>query len=159
MIRKTSQTQTYPTHLDTTDTELNERTQHLPTRHLVRRAADRALDEQTVVMRRDLRTREARARVKADTVATSTAVDLDLARVRLEVLRRILGGDTALDGESALGDGVLGQAELGQSGACSDLNLCSDDIETSDFLYRSISKWRELKYKGDVCVPVIVCST
>ena len=133
-IRKCSQTQTHPTHLDTTNTELDERTQHLPTRHFVRRAADRALDEQTVVVRRDLRASEAGARIETDTITARAAVDLNLARVRLEVLRRVLSGDTALDGEAALGDGVLGQTELREGRASSDLNLRGDDVDASNLL-------------------------
>ena len=50
----------------------------------------------------------------------------------MEVLRRILGGDTALDGESALGDGVLGQTELRKGRASGDLDLRGDDIDTRD---------------------------
>ena len=156
-IRKCSQTQTPLTHLDTTNTELDERTQHLPTRHFVRRAADRALDKQTVVVRRDLRTREARARVKADTVATSTAVDLDLARVRLEVLRRVLGGNAALDSETTLGDGVLGQTELREGRASSDLDLRGDDVDASDLLCEEISSM--MQYRVLSYLPVMVCST
>ena len=133
-IRKCSQTQTPLTHLDTTNTELDERTQHLPTRHFVRRAADRALDKQTVVVRRDLRASEAGARIETDTITARTAVDLNLSRVRLEVLRRILGGDTALNGEAALGDGVLGQTELREGRASSDLNLRGDDVDASNLL-------------------------
>ena len=55
----------------------------------------------------DLRTSETGAGVETDTISTSTAVDLDLTGVGLEVLRCILSSDTALDGEAALRDGFL----------------------------------------------------
>ena len=106
----------------------------------------------------DLGTSETRAGVEANTISTSTAVDLNLSRVRLEVLRRILGGDTALNGEAALGDGVLGQTELREGRASSDLDLRGDDIETSDLLCRS-QRQQTVIHEKYADSPVIVCST
>jgi hypothetical protein len=120
--------------LDTTDTELDECTQHLATGYFVGRAADGDLDEKRVVVGSDLGTGKARAGIETDTITTSAAVNLDLACVRLKALGRVLGGDTALDGKATFGDCLLCQAKLRKSGAGSDLNLGSDDIEASDFL-------------------------
>lgn len=85
-------------------------------------------------MGRDLCTSEAGTCIETDAVATSTAVHLDFTGVWLEALSGILGGDTALDRETALGNSILGQTELGEGCTSSNLDLSSDDIESSDFL-------------------------
>jgi len=54
--------------------------------------------------------REAIATVKAHSVTTCRAVHFDLASIRLEAFCGVLGGDTALDGETAGGDTILGEA-------------------------------------------------
>lgn len=82
----------------------------------------------------DLGTSETRAGVEANTISTSTAVDLNLTSVWLEVLSGILSGDTALNGKSTLGDGFLSKTELGQGRASSDLNLRRNDVDAGDFL-------------------------
>lgn len=120
--------------LDAADTELDERAEHLPARNLERRAVDGALDEERVVVGRDLRAGESRARVEADAVAAGTLVDLDLARVGLEALRGVLGRDAALDGVTALADRVLREAELGQRRSGGDLDLGGDDVDAGDGL-------------------------
>ena len=85
-------------------------------------------------MRRDLRAGETRAGIEANTVATSRAVDLDLAGVGLEVLCRILSRDTALDSETTLGDCLLREAKLGKCGTGCDLDLGGDDVDAGDLL-------------------------
>lgn len=39
--------------------------------------------------------------IQTDTIATCGSVDLNLAGVRRETLRRVFSGDTTLDGETA----------------------------------------------------------
>jgi len=53
----------------------------------------------------------------------------------LESLGRILSGDTALDSETTLGNGFLGKTKLRKSCTSSYLNLSSNDIDASDFLW------------------------
>ena len=60
---------------------------------------------------RDLRSSETRTSVQSDSVSSSTTVDLNLTSVRLEVGSGVLGRDSTLDGESSLGDCILGQAK------------------------------------------------
>jgi len=50
-------------------------------------------------------------------------------------LGRILSGDTALDSETTLGNGFLGKTKLRKSCTSSYLNLSSNDIDASDFLW------------------------
>ena len=82
----------------------------------------------------DLRTSETGAGVETDTISTSTAVDLDLTSVGLEVLRRILSSNTALDGEAALRDSFLRKTELGKRRTRSNLDLCCYDVDASNLL-------------------------
>jgi hypothetical protein len=79
-------------------------------------------------------TGEAIATIEADAVAASGTVDLDLARVWRKAIGGVLGGDTALDGEAAGRDGVLGEAELLERGTCGDLDLGGDEIDAGDLL-------------------------
>ena len=72
--------------LDTTDTELDKSTKHLSASDLVGRTQTCALDKHAVVVRSDDSTGETVTTVETDTVATSRAVDLDLASVGLEGL-------------------------------------------------------------------------
>ncbi len=120
--------------LDTTDTELNEGTKHLSAGNLIGGTTDGALDEQRVVMRRDLCTCKAGGGVETDTVTTCTTVDLDFTGVGLEVGCRVFSGDTALNGKATLRNGILGKTELGKCSTSCNLNLGSDDVETSNFL-------------------------
>jgi hypothetical protein len=76
--------------------------------------------------------------VQTNTVTTSRTVDLDLTGIGGEALGGILGSDTTLDGETASGDAVLSQTQLLKSGTSGDLNLGSDDIDTSDLLSDSV---------------------
>jgi hypothetical protein len=51
----------------------------------------------------------------------------------LEALGRVLGGDTALNGETTSGDTILGEAKLCEGRTSCDLNLGCDDINACDF--------------------------
>jgi len=142
--------------LDTTDTELDKSTEHLATGDLVCRATDRALDEQAIVVRlhgahtlnpstainfsdayRDLCASEPVRCIETNTIATCTAVYLDFSGVWLEANCRIFGGDATLDRKASASDGLLCQAKLGESRACGNLDLGSDDVDTSDLLYET----------------------
>jgi len=124
--------------LDTSDTELNERSEHLSSGNLKRGTADGALDEQRVVVRGDLRTGVTGRSVQSYTVTTGRSVHLDLARVRLETLRGVFGGDTTLDGETTSVDVLLGQTELSKGDTGSDLDLGGDNVDTGDLLCDSV---------------------
>jgi hypothetical protein len=91
-------------------------------------------------VRRDLSASKTGTGIESDTIATSTAIDLDLSSVRLEVCSRIFGSNTTLNCEPAPGDRVLRQTELSKSRASCDLDLGSDDIKSGDFLCYRIGK-------------------
>lgn len=119
--------------LDTSNTELDQRTEHLPPSNLISGTANGTLDKQGVVVRSDLCTGITRARVQSDTITTSRSVDFNLTSVRLEVGRGILSGDTTLDSKSSPVDVLLGQTKLSEGHTSSDLNLSSDDVNTGNF--------------------------
>ena len=96
--------------------------------------SQRQLLQLTSTTYRDLCARETGAGIETHAVATGTAVHFDLTRVRLEVLRRVFGRHTALDGETTLGDGLLSESKLGECSTCRNLDLSSNDIDASDFL-------------------------
>lgn len=85
-------------------------------------------------MRRDDGSSKAISTIKTYTVTTGGAVNLDLARVRLETLGWVLGGNATLNGEAASRNAVLGKTELLQRGTGSNLNLCCDNIDACNFL-------------------------
>lgn len=118
--------------LDASDTELDQRTEHLPSSNLISGTANGTLDEQRVVMGSDLRTGITRARVQTNTITTSRPVDFNLTSVRLEAGRGILSGDTTLDSESSSVDVLLGQAKLLESHTSSNLDLSGDNVDTGD---------------------------
>ena len=93
-----------------------------------------ALDQHRIVMRCDNSSGETVSTIEADTVTTRRAVDLNLSCVRLEALSRVLGGNTALDGETTSGDAVLGEAKLCERRTSCDLDLGSDNVNAGDFL-------------------------
>lgn len=76
--------------------------------------------------------------IKTDTVTTGRTVDFNLSCVWLETLGRVLGGDTALDGETTRGDTVLGKAKLCEGRTSCNLNLGCDDIDAGNFLCNSV---------------------
>lgn len=117
---------------DTSNTELDQRTEHLPPSNLISSTANGTLDKQRIVMRSDLRTSITRARVQSDTITTSRSVDFNLTSVRLEVGCGILSGDTTLDSKSSPVDVLLGQTKLLEGYTSSNLNLSSDDVNTGD---------------------------
>jgi len=57
-------------------------------------------DQHGIVVRSDDSSCKAISTVKANSVAACGPVDLNLAGIGGEALRRVFGGDTALDGES-----------------------------------------------------------
>lgn len=77
---------------------------------------------------------EAGAGIETNTVATCATVDFNFTSIRLESSCSIFGGDTALNSETALGDSILGETELWQSGTSCDLDLSSNNVDASDFL-------------------------
>jgi len=74
--------------------------------------------------------------IQAHTIATGRTVDLNFSSIGLEVLCWILRGDSALDRESTNLDFVLGQSELWEENARSDLNLSRHNVNARDFLCR-----------------------
>jgi hypothetical protein len=91
-------------------------------------------------VRRDLGTCKTGTSVESDTITTSTAIDLDLSCVWLEVRRSIFGSDTTLNCEPTPGDRVLRQTELRKSRTSCDLDLGGDDVKPGNFLYYRIGK-------------------
>jgi hypothetical protein len=93
-----------------------------------------ALDQHGVIVRSNNGTGKSVTTIKTDTVTTCRAVHLDLSGVRSEALGGIFGSDTALNGETAGGNAVLRQSELGKRRTSSNLNLSSNNIDAGDFL-------------------------
>jgi len=98
----------------------------------------RALDQHRVVVGGDDSTSKAISTIKTHTVTSRRSVDFNLTGIWSEALGGVLGGDTALDGETPGGDSVLGEAKLLQGGACGDLDLCRDDIDAGDLLRNGV---------------------
>ena len=84
---------------------------------------------------RDLGPSESRAGIESNAITTGRPVYLYLASVRLEAMSCILGRNTTLDGEASFCDCFLRESKLSESSTCSDLNLCRNNINASDFLY------------------------
>lgn len=141
--------------LDSTNTELDQSSQHLATSDFEGSSSNRALDEQRIVVRlfggkvgsawfternsvarthRNLSSSETRTSIQTNTISSGTPVHLNLSSIRLETSGRIFGSDTALDGVTSLGDGVLGKTEFGKSGSSGDLDLGGNDVDSGDFL-------------------------
>lgn len=83
---------------------------------------------------RYLCSRESRTGIETDTIPAGATVHFDFPGVRLEVLGRIFGGDTALDSKTTFGDVILSQAKLGKGCTSCDLNLGRNDVDTSNLL-------------------------
>jgi hypothetical protein len=117
-----------------TDTELDESTKDFPASNFVCGAVASALGQNGVVERGNDGTSEAIAAVETDTVTTGRSVNFNLARIRLEALRRVFGRDSTLDGKASSGDAILGETQLGKCCACSDLDLGCYNVDTGDLL-------------------------
>ena len=104
--------------LHTTDPHLREGTLCLADHALKGGVVGGDFHQQAVVVGRDDRTAVDVASVKTDAVSAGTAVGCHLSSVRGKVVLRVLGGDTALEGEATGGDILLlrdaddGMAEL-----------------------------------------------
>lgn len=96
--------------------------------------SDEVLVEEDFLTHSDLSASETRTSVETDTVAASAAVDFDLAGIRLEALSGVFGGDTALNGETTLGDSFLRKTELGEGSTGGDLDLSGNDVDASNLL-------------------------
>lgn len=111
---------------------------------------------------RDLRTSETGGCIQTNTIATCAAVYFDFSGVWLEASSCIFGGDTALNRKASASNSVLRQAKLRKSRARGNLDLGSDDVDTSDLLYKQDTNALGTKKnisKQIRLVPVIVCST
>jgi hypothetical protein len=73
------------------------------------------------------------ATVQTDSVTASGTVHLDFASVWGEAIRWVLSCDTALEGETARRDVVLGQSELLERRTGGDLDLGSDNVDAGNF--------------------------
>jgi len=120
--------------LHTTNAEFHEGSEHLPPGNFVGRTVASALDQHGVVVGSNDGTSEAVTAVKADTVATRRSVDLDLSGIGLESLSGIFGGDSALDGETSSGDGLLGEAKLLEGSTGGNLDLGGNNIDSGNLL-------------------------
>lgn len=120
--------------LDTSNSELDESSEHLSSGDLEGGSRDGTLDEQRVVVGSDLRSSVSRRSIESNTVTTSRSVDLDFSSVRLEAGGRVLSGQSRLNGESSSVDVLLSQAKLGEGDTGRDLDLGSDNVDTGDLL-------------------------
>lgn len=136
--------------LDAADTELDEGTNHLAASNLVGGAVASALDQHGVVVRSDDGTGKAITSVETDTITTGRAVDLNLASIWPEALGGVLSGDylisasllyflqvfltSALNSKAPGRDPLLGQAQLLQARASRNLDLGSNNINSSNLL-------------------------
>jgi hypothetical protein len=123
--------------LDAADAELAQRAPSLLGRVLERRAVGDALDEQRVVVARNDRAGQAVAAVEPQPEPARSAVGHDRARVRQEVVLRVLGRDAALDREAARLHVVLRpDADLGarEVEALLDADLRLHEIDARDLL-------------------------
>lgn len=133
--------------LDTTDAELDQSTNNLPSGKLICSTRASNLDQQGVVVRSNDSADKSLTSVQTNTVSTSRSINLNSTCVWLEALSGVLCGDTALDSKAANLDLVLGQSELGQEDSSSNLNLSSNNVDTSDLLY-SYQKKKDWSAKG-----------
>lgn len=124
--------------LDTTDAELDKSTEHLSACDFVGRTVAGTFDQHGVIEGGDDGTGKSVAAVESDACTTGGSVDLDLSSIGAELLSRVFGGDTALDSETASGDAVLGQAQLGKGGTSCDLNLSGHNINASDLFSNGV---------------------
>jgi hypothetical protein len=123
---------------DTSNTELDQRSENLSTSNLVSRTMASTLGKHGIVVGSDDSTSETVTSIQTDTITTGRSVDLDLTSIGLEALGRVLSCDTALDGKATSGDAVLRKTKLVQSGTSSDLDLSSNDVDSGDLLSDSV---------------------
>ena len=120
--------------LDAADAELSQGAVHLGRRGGQVARMGNHLDQQRVVVRRDDGAGESGRSIQTDSHSFARAEDFDAARVRLETLGRVFGGDSALDGAALDHDPALIQLELGQSEAFGDFDLVLDQIDARHLL-------------------------
>jgi len=80
----------------------------------------------------DNSTGESIATVEANTITTSGSIYFNLTGIRLEAPGGILSRDPTLDCKTAGRDAVLSKTKLLQRCTSSNLNLCSNNINTCD---------------------------
>lgn len=71
--------------------------------------------------------------IEMDIIIVGGMVDFDFVGIRLELFGRIFSCNMVLDGKVLGGDVVLSEVELFKGGICCNLDLCSDNIDVSDF--------------------------
>lgn len=118
--------------LDTSNSELDQRSKHFSSSDFEGGSTDGTFDEERVVVGGDLRSSVTRTGIETDTVATGRSVDFDLARVGLEAGGGVFGGDSALNGKSSSVNVVLGEAELSEGDTCGNLDLSRDNVDARD---------------------------
>lgn len=74
------------------------------------------------------------ATIETYTVATSRTVYFNLSCIRLETLRGVLGGDSALNSEAPSGDAILGESQLLKRRASGNLDLRCDNVDACNLL-------------------------
>jgi len=123
--------------LHASDAELAQGPVHALAGHRKIAAHRRDLHQHRVIIRRDDRTGIACGGIKTDAETRGRAVVEDAAVIGREILLRILGGDTALNGESIAGDLVLlrnGYLHAVQRLALRDEDLRADEIDAGHTL-------------------------
>ena len=120
---------------DAADAELGERAPGPAHRGREVAAAAGQLDQHRVEVRADLRRPACDgAAVEPDAGAAGRAVGGDRAGVGPEAVRRVLGGDPALQRGAVQPDVVLGQAEVGERLARGDPDLRLHEVDVGDLL-------------------------
>jgi hypothetical protein len=124
--------------LDTSNSEFNQGSKHLSSGDLVGSTTDGTFDEQRVVVGSNLSSSVSRTGIESDTISTCRSVDFNFTSIRLEPVSSIFSRNSTLDGETSSVDMFLGKTELFKGDTSSNLDLGSDDIDTSDFLGDSV---------------------
>jgi hypothetical protein len=124
--------------LDSSDSEFDQGSKHLSSGDLVCGTTDGTLDEQRVVVGSDLSSGVSGTGIKSNSISTCGSVDFDFTSIRLEPVSSILGRDSTLNGETSSVNVFLGKTELFKGDTSSNLDLGSDDIDTSDFFGDSV---------------------
>ena len=119
---------------DATNPELRQGPSCPTHRHREGATSTGELDEHGVEVRAHLRADEDRAAVEPHAATTGGAVDGDLAGIRAEAVRRVLGRDPALQRGPARVDVGLRHAEVGERLARGDADLRDDEVDVGDLL-------------------------